>query len=173
MADARQEDMDRIVSEHMERARDTIGYEDAGWMLFMPRKGMKVWRGLGLPVDANRRFWAEQMFDLLNHEAWLDGRWFVCWVDWDWSLGAYRRAVLGYQDFDFDVNFVIDIEDDLETMALHMSDYIDQAIEAFGTFKAEIAIRGITPEEMIKAAKGQKSKDPTAQPDIDVMGLRW
>jgi hypothetical protein len=173
MADARHEDMDRIVAQHMDNARAAVGSPESGWMVFTPVWGKKVWRGSGMPLDEMRKYWAEQMLDLLNTEAWLDGRWFVCWVDFDWGTAAYKRAVLGYQDFDFDVNFVLDIEDSLEDMAECMADYIEQAIEAFGTFKEEMKIRGVTPEEMIKAAKGQPSKDPTADPGLDVLGLRF
>lgn len=173
MPSAKKEEMDSVVMTHMDKALTSIGDAESGWMVFCPRHGDQHWKGRGMPLDEMRRYWAGQMLDILNKEAWLNGRWFVCWVDWDWTAGAYKRAVLGYQDFDFDVNFVLDIEDDLQTMAECMSDYVDQALEAFAQFKEEMKIRGVTPEEMIKAARGQPSKDPTADPGIDVLALRF
>jgi hypothetical protein len=173
MPSVKNEEMDSVIADHMGRALTSVGDAECGWMIFCPEFDRRVWKGRGPRVDEMRKFWAQNMLDMLMKEAWLNGRWFVCWVDWNWRLGAYSRAVLGYQDFDFDTPFVIDIEDDFVTMAGAMDDYIDQAMEAYSIYKQEIKIRGITPEEMIKAARGQKSKDPKADPGLDVLGLRW
>jgi len=156
---------------NLDRAVSAVGDRQAGWVLVHPFKGFVQWRGYGPRIQVPLRVWCEELLDILNKQIWLDGTWAVFVNTWNPAQRIYGRVDLGYLDKDNDLQFTVTIEEPFSVMLFSMFDYVEQAYEAYNLWRQQLEIVGVTDEEKIKAALGQKSKDKRPSPGFDLLAL--
>ncbi len=134
-----------------------------GWVCTTTAGKLIESRGNAHDLPIEMRMFAVELCERLNSEIALDGRWAVGWTDFSPSDGFPKRAFMAYLDHDGDLIFIVDIEDPFLLMVGSVDDYIDQATQAFYQARTYAHDAGVTPDQRIKAALGEESRDPTAE----------
>lgn len=147
-----------------------VGNTRAGKMC-LSASGIIYWRGRGPEPDPMRKAIAEELLRWLNKEVWLDGQWVVCWCDFRLETACYTRLAWCFLDKDNDLLFEVETDEPPEVIMLTIPDRVEHAMQAWMEWKQTMQDVGVRPEHTIKAALGQKSADPTAQPSIDLLAL--
>jgi hypothetical protein len=136
-----------------------------GWVCTTTAGMLIESRGNAHDLPLEMRMFAVELCERLNREIALDGRWAVGWTDFSPSDGFPKRAFMAFLDQDGDLILIIDIEDPFLIMVGSADDYLDQAAEAHGRAQGHLADVGVKPDQRIKAALGEPSRDPTAEAD--------
>lgn len=166
----RPEILDAAVPE-LRKMPAAVGNFAAGKMCVAPTHNLKYWLGHGVDVDPMRKHFAESFIDLLNSEMWLDGHWVVIWKDFDLARAEYRSIVWAFLDRDNDLQFTVESDDPFPVLVETVLDRVSDAFDAWMQWKQTMQVMNIRPEDQIKAALGQKSKDPFARPSIDLLAF--
>lgn len=167
-----QVEFDPKASANTAAALAAIGTVNDGRMLIEREKGKPMWVGKrGPELDISRSTFARDFLKKLNRELWLDGMWAIAWCNWTFQKAAYTECSFIYLDKDMDVQFVVTCEDPIETMWNSIDDYMDQCVAAWATWREQLQIVGVKPDQKIKAAIGQASADKRADPGIDLLNL--
>lgn len=134
----------------------------------------EVSRGLCRPMEV-QRIAAMELCVFLNRELAHDGRWSVGWTGNrnDITPGGLMVfnipsvMVLVWLDRDDDVQFQVSIDERLDVfLACGPEHWCEQAEQAWAEWRCHIGDVGVKPEQTIKAAQGQREKDPTVSPDV-------
>ena len=134
-----------------------------GWVCTFTAGNLVQSKGTALPTEM--RVFAVNLCERLNAEIHLDGTWSVGWTDFSVEDGFPKRLLMGYLDKDGDLIFLVDAEDPFMIMIACVDSYIDQCAQAYRQAYEHAADVGVKPDQRIKAALGQESKDPLAEGD--------
>lgn len=173
-------DADSIMATLARQTGQTISDVEGGIEYFphnstVIRKGKGVvrWSGSGIVLKADDFFkitnwqddYARRLVRFLNYELNFDGCWAVVWCN-PTEDGYATELRYGYQDADGDLQFVIGC--DLTLVDLQAKDdarrHGNAAVEAYKTWQNWKKDVDVQPGQTIKAAQGERSRDPTVQP---------
>lgn len=105
---------------------------------------------------------ARELCELLNREVWRDGQWLVVWAKPGWNSKP-RKLTMAWKDQDGDVPFVVEDEHDpIVIQAWGKDRLVEMAENAYQAWQAHEKDVGITPDQKIKAAQGEPSRDSRA-----------
>ncbi len=123
-------------------------------------------RGADAFVPEAHRVYAVELCNALNREIAFDGKWIVCWCEFDLKIGMPRHLAMLWMDRDGDVQFVVDSHEDIAAQIYGMDDYVQQCAEAHATWREMLKDVGVRDNQTIAAARGQRSADERAMPDL-------
>lgn len=136
-----------------------------GWVCTASAGTLIESKGNAHDLPLEMRMFAVELCERLNAEIAFDGRWAVGWTDFSPTDGYPKRLFMAYLDRDGDLILIVDAEDPFLVMVTSADDYIDQCTQAFYQAGSYAHDAGVTPDQRIKAALGQQSRDPLAETD--------
>lgn len=128
--------------------------------------GLVYWHNAGLPLPPHCTSLAEQFCVDLNKELHHDGKWTVTWDNFNFDTGEYTRLTFSFFDEDDDLQFHVHNEQPFIVMFSSMGDLMEHCEDAWKAWRETLKINDIRQKDTIKAALGQQSADPLAQPSL-------
>lgn len=139
------------------------------WAVVPADHGLVTFRespGGGAFVPETHRIYAIELSGILNREVAHDGKWIVCWSEFDLTEGWPRHLAMLWIDRDGDMNFVVDSDEDHATQVYGMLEYVHQCEQAYQEWRAFIGDVGVKESQKIANALGQPSANERAVPDM-------
>jgi thiamine phosphate synthase YjbQ (UPF0047 family) len=118
---------------------------------------------------------AMELCTFLNREMHHGGRWVVGWAGQTNEVTPGGLIVFGvpttmglvWLDQDEDVQFTVEIDERLDDIIRSGPEHwCDQAEQAWREWASHIKEVDVRPDQTIKAAQGERPKDPTQTPDV-------
>lgn len=133
--------------------------------------GLVYWTDFGLALPYEYQALAEQFCLDLNKDLHHDGKWTVTWYGFDFLRARYTKIAWSFFDADDDLQFTVDADDGFLAVFMSIGDRMQHCEDAYNQWRETLKLNDIRPQDTIKAALGEKSKDPTAAPSVDLLAL--